>query len=391
MPKMADTNIHKRLSLPYWLYAKGREFLHRPDLYAPSVATSLFHDAVEAFLYFLAEEKKIKNSNFLFMELVEKIGKDCQSVNKCYAMLRRLNRARREFKHRGISVTRGDASDFSSGVHEFFRDVSREELEVDFDAISIIHLVEHRRTRNQLHHAKNELENGDYEKSVEYSAKAFAVIMQYKRFNDRFPYQKVTFYEATHNIFSQKPPPDIEKLGQLLNSEFQQLRTYMEVIGSGIELQSYHKFQCFSPLFSVMSNNSLYEDYSRKERKYLPLPINLSAHHAQFCIDFVVNAAIQIRQSIPCVFSDSGTPESVVRSALRSKNLIVSGTVHRDSPILTWPQKETGEEIRMACSEETLDTVRGLNLPGHNVAGFIPVLQDDEIGFIERDAITLAR
>ncbi|MDD9997586.1 MAG: hypothetical protein OXQ89_07545, partial [Rhodospirillaceae bacterium] len=137
-------DLVQRLALPQYLFREAERLLARKGPYSSGSATSLLQDAAEAFLWVLAEHKRIAvGDKESFPGLLSKVGERCKGVPGHKAPLIRLNKARVNFKHHGIRVTDEDASSFLNNVQAFLSEISIEVLEVDFCSISLINAVGH--------------------------------------------------------------------------------------------------------------------------------------------------------------------------------------------------------------------------------------------------------
>jgi len=132
------------------------------DLYLFS-GVNLFQDAVEAFLVAVADfvaATLAERTNFheYFVLINKKIDpKELPFKSK----LLRLNRIRIDSKHHGIQPAREECQRLALAVREFFDEVSRSILNVNFATVSTIDLLKEGETKETLLKARNELDKGD--------------------------------------------------------------------------------------------------------------------------------------------------------------------------------------------------------------------------------------
>ena len=392
--------LTQRLTLPKWLFSQGKEVLRRPGrLYAGGLATSHFHDSIETFCHVLAESQGISNlTKENFDGILKKISEMHPHVQGHAASLSRLNKARVGFKHNGILVTMEDAVGFERTTHAFLSETSHKVWEIDFDQLSMIDVIGHRRTENHLHAARDSLQQNELEKSVEHSAKAFAVLMHHHRQANRFPPSRgCTFTQAMDRTVLRHIPSDSQEyrnplwhMGTLLESEFRELSIYMEVLGSGIDLSKYHAFQSLVPLAQMMTNNSVVVTKSRAERKYMPVVPDLMTENAEFCIDFVIEAALCLNNRTAFDFLGAGAGKTPLQAIFERRGAVRRGVATRACDVVVWPEGDSVEVIRRVDPNEAVEIVADSGLPGQEVAEYLSILQDGELAFVRKECVSVA-
>lgn len=180
-PKRANlsgtsADLISRLALPQFLLRKGRSALEETAPHAGGLATSLFQDAAEAFLWILAEEGNVNlDVSAPFPKLLDAVGAKFPTVLHHKAAISRLNKARIAFKHHRLHVQQEDASYFGTTIDAFLTEVSNEELGLDFAAASLLSTIGHQRTANWLTEAEERARRGDIRESLQCSATALAI------------------------------------------------------------------------------------------------------------------------------------------------------------------------------------------------------------------------
>ena len=152
------------------------------------VATNHMQDAVEIFLFALAEHLgvslKEKDGFDRYFELINsKTGKELPFRQRLNA----LNKTRVNSKHYGVQPERKEVHEFLTVVREFFEEVCRDLFKVEFAQISLLHLVSDQKIKHALSAANGAFIAGQFADALIETRKAF-----YFEFESRFDISEFT-------------------------------------------------------------------------------------------------------------------------------------------------------------------------------------------------------
>lgn len=138
------------------------------------VATNHLQDATEIFLFAVAEHLGVslrEKAGFdgYFDQINAKVPKELPFRPRLNA----LNKTRVSSKHFGVQPERKEVLAFAVVVSEFFEEVSRSVIGVDFGRISLVHLIDKENIRQALKAATDAFVEGRYGDSLVETRKAF--------------------------------------------------------------------------------------------------------------------------------------------------------------------------------------------------------------------------
>jgi hypothetical protein len=131
-----------RLICSKYVFHKGIDILERGGPFSSGLGVLHFQDAVEMVLRIIAEHLHCSlKENAAFNQIIDSI--DSLGVHKIThrSALNQLNKARINFKHFGLEPKHEDVIKFRSDLEEFFPDVLKSFLDVDFHLISLANLL----------------------------------------------------------------------------------------------------------------------------------------------------------------------------------------------------------------------------------------------------------
>ena len=365
MGSLSDQDLHRRLTLPKFLFRHAQGVLERPVGHSRGLATSVLQDAVEIFLRVLAAHHRVAVDRFeTFDKLLNKVsqGEGLACVGEHRASLNRLNTARVAFKHEGLGVVlEGDVRAFVNNVEAFFTEVCDEVLGIDFASLSLGDAIGHRRTQNWLAKAESAIDEGLYAESVAHSAKALASYFRHSNIQD-----------AAIRVLQFDPRSirhgDFE---DWTGDEITSLRTRLDLFTRGVDVARYDKFMTLAPPTRI----GLRGDIRQTEAQL----VEISWEDARSCIDFVVDAAFALRESrVPRPRRRPAQDEEHVR-------------VHTSCDIVVNPDANSPEIVRQAqAGEEFLVVDRRRRYLDH-APEFQPIIDEGDVAYVRRDCIEPAQ
>ena len=367
---MDDVLIIRRLSLPRFLFREAKAALQRPGPYSGGMATSLFQDSVEAFLRILAEHGSVNiGASVPFDKLLDKVGAKFNSVLEHRAVITRLNKVRVNFKHHGQRIVNEEALSFASNVEAFLTEVSSDVLQLDFGSVSLVSAIGHRRTENWLHKAERFAGEGSYRESVMCAAKALAIYsaaMSVGRFrpnNYGMRPRRLDFGNDGRQLRR-----SLVEFAKWVSDDLKQVHTHIDLIMKGVNIFSYRRFQALTPSVHLSMVNTMWGGWGPGS------PAKFSKEDAEFCINFVVDSALQIRDShIPD--HPNFHPEKATHAA----------AVEHDCDVIVYPNENPQEVIRTAFAGEKLEVI-SIQSQGET-SEYVAVLQDGESAYVRKNCV----
>lgn len=315
---LSDPIKFRRLAFIKYLSSIGFEQAERPEPMC-HVALLTFHDAVEIFLNLASEhlDASIKNNqNFIdyWTSISDKLTTGTILTEKTAMM--RLNKARVNLKHYGISPNKAELEDFKIITKIFFEENTKSIFGIDFSSISLIDLIQCVDAKVDLKTAEKLLQEGKIEESLEKIAFSFAKLFKdYKiKVKERYGHYPFTFsspyvgvnaisYEGSElgeeiSIFSS----DVESAIDELESSLSELQDIVEIIGLGIDFRKYTTFNLLKPRIKKVSTWFDPEKTKEKRWKYEIIKNDPgsrgepTSQDVQFCIDFVIECAIILQE-----------------------------------------------------------------------------------------------
>ena len=299
-PQALPEELLRKLALCQFLFSEAQRYLSRPDQYSPGVAISLSQDAVELFLRCLAEHFKVALKPIeQFDSLMNKVGDDREPIPGHKAAMTKLNKARVNFKHFGINVPRNDASAIQSSVHDFLNDVSRDILQVDFSAVSLVDAIGHDDTEKLLHEAEEALRDEDYERVVQFSARAAYTYLKYRAGlsgRDEAYLGAITIGGKVlplpeHVVGQEVSMGILRDLTKSAARTQRQTQSLLMLLARGVDIASFFRFQALAPITSQTLSGRFQQIGSGGKRE------GTSKDDAQFCLRFAIDFALQLRRT----------------------------------------------------------------------------------------------
>ena len=171
------------------------------------------------------------------------------------------------------------------------------------------------------------------------------------------------FFDMDHRIDS-----SLEEFTREVEDNFDQIHKHIDLIMTGVNLASYRKFRALTPFVQLTVAKTIHASWG-----FNP-PSSLSKEDAVFCIDFVVDSALQIRENyIPG--GNSRKVDEATQSAI----------VEHDCDVIVYPSENPPEVIRIASSGEELLILSSYF--GREMPEYMTILQDGEPAYVRRDCI----
>ena len=361
-----STLLLRRLTLPKFLYGKARDAIERPQPpHSWGLATSLLQDSAEVILRVMAETRHISVSvRASFDTLLDEVEKKLPFVGGHRASLTKLNTTRVAFKHRGQEVAERDARAFVVNVEAFLTETYREAFNVDFASLSLADSIGYRRTQNWLRKAEEAFAAEDHTKVVGHAAKAMTIYLGHITAHDpAIDFSRVVTYQGVPEGFKEQ-----------VQVRLSYLRARLDLSTRGVDISAFDRFMMLTPSTTIIFD-TLVHQHARADE---PLP---SRDEARFCIDFVVDAALALRDSR--ILPASRSNEKSDRVRLKSScEVLAHWKAPTDMEIAIGTYKER-EVIRVAEAGEEFTVAR----VWRKHPDYVAVIQDGDPAYVRRECV----
>ena len=359
--------------------------MQRPGPYSLGLATSILHDAAEAFLRILAVDLQLKvHPKQSFSEVLGTVAKDVPSVAQHRAALTQLNGARVMFKHQGLStVQKNDVIVFAGNVESFLTDTCRTELNLDFATVSLAEAIGHRRTQNWIAKAEEAFDCGDYKTALECAAGAMCIYRSHSEANDpafRDMWPLSAFTENDLETASMQMPFENRRVDHAwrravgdfagwAKARIDDTHQRVRLMARGVDVGAYDKFMTMAPIAMMTLDGTV---HFQQRQSSVPA----SVEDVRFCIDLVVDSALALRSNRPPAPS-------------RETGATDMAKVIEQVDVLVNPRAKRPEIIRCAVPGEMLRCRAGWNRSGSDE--HLAVIQDGDVAYVARGCVEVAR
>lgn len=365
---MIREELIDRLVCAKYMFENGAQTLDRGIPYASGLAVLAFQDAVELVLRVIAEHIHAQvKENSTFNQILDEIDKVGAVKLTHRSALNQLNKARVGFKHLGLAPRDEDASKFRRDLEGFFPTAINAFLSIDYESLSLVSLVRHRRTRNWLSKAETCLSEGKYHDSITASAVAEAV---YKRSAQLFTgdRQKMRRMNLDLNLNGIGVVRAITDLFEEVDGQLQGIHGKLDLIGAGISYNDYSRFHDITPSVTMTLAETFYIEEWRD-------PDSATYEEALFCSSFARNMILKLQEGYRQARSFSKPTSSLKFRTTRATEIIVYPPKN---------DKATTEVLEVAEQGRVFLSGRD-----DGKSPYISVYYDEEKAYVLRDAMEL--
>lgn len=278
--------IIQRLALIKQLFQIGCEQSKQVESIA-FISLLTFHDSVEMFLKLLAEHKDINSTQFNFLEYWDRIPNLTLKES-----MRNLNNRRVNLKHKGLLPAKSEIEISRINTVDFFEQNTFTQFEIKFSEISLIDLVSCPTVKKYLEIAEESLAKNNTENCISNTACAFEELLStYERSKTYFIGHSPFFFGESLsflNSFSIKPSD--KKLSEFIDKvteSVEEIRKAVKITSLGIDYKKYTKFRLLTPSVLRVANGTMHLQFWGNKKT--------SKDNCQFCIDFVIYAALTLQ------------------------------------------------------------------------------------------------
>jgi len=302
--KLDKTGV-SRLAFIRFLFNLAVEQSKKPEpLSSASILT--FHDAIELFLELGSECWNVGKRDVEFLEYWDLLGKKL-SPNELgqKESMRRLSRVRGELKHHGILLSKLDIEGFRVNATNFFEENTPIVFGIELHDVSLAELVQYEKARDYLKEAEKALKEDNREDALGEVACAFEeLIRDYESTKTgefgRSPFffvRDMTFLSSFHlGLDGLMAGPNFDEHGMRefvdkVRESLISLQGAVKILSLGIDYRRYIKFKLLTPHVSLDEHGEWAINREMRGSKGIP-----TEEDVQFCIDFVIESAISLKE-----------------------------------------------------------------------------------------------
>jgi hypothetical protein len=294
---MEPTHL-KRLSFIKYLFSIGLNQSRQPE---PLCAASIlsFHDSVELFFRLSLEKLNISTGKEpAFMEYFDIIDNKLKGAKLSQKeSMRRLDKARGNLKHLGVTPSRLDTESFRFTTLAFFNENCPTIFQIEFDSISLIDLIMFKRTNELLKEAESNFYKGLLYESLQNLILSFDYLIRDYEESKKDKFQGSPFFfgksVASFNSFHLGLTSENGKFKDFVDKvteSIEAIQTAIKILSFGIDYKKYVKYKSIVSLVHVgISESGRIVSYKHGE-------IKLSKEDLDFCTNFIVESALKLQE-----------------------------------------------------------------------------------------------
>jgi hypothetical protein len=349
---------HERLLIVRSLFLKAQKLVTDSGRWSEGFLLLHLQDALELFLAVVAEHRGIRiDNNDGFERLIEKIDKsvgDATLALPLVSQLRRLNRARVDFKHYGLhSAQRHEVLTWLANAETFLEEVSRSHLNLDFRTVSLASMIRHPRLGRLARRAEEALERAAFADAALYSAQTMTLALALaKTMGSRVPL----------GVREMRLGPQADLAKAIIDTR-EELDQVVDLLSFGLSFFDLRHFRALTPHVNLSTAMTFWANWDRD-------PQDVTVDEARFCVEFAIRTVEHLEH---LGLIAPGSP----RDRLRSEPRIVK----HEGFMYVYPGRDD-EIIREVRPGESLWVVKGSLRDG-----FVTTLEESEVGYVEESLL----
>lgn len=281
------------------------------------------------------------------------------------AQLHRLNRAGVNFKHLGVKPDLMDCHTLRQELDTFARFAIPAFLSIDYEDISLAHMVSHVRTRNRLRRAETELGQGALEDSMLDSAIAFELYRAHLRAQERRRRPEGSLLEQGNRRPAVEVPERIVRAFERVEERLGSLWSTIEVLTDGLDPGGFARFERLTPRVRISKGGAPWSSWRAGA------PEKLTEAEAEFCFRFALDSVLELQKR-------AVSPLHRDLFQLPERPLVVKAA----SRVLAY----LGEDAEVIRDVQIGDVLQG-HLERHDKENYAAIDQDGDVAYVERAAL----
>ena len=289
---MIPIALMDRLVCGKYIFHRGVEILNQNEPHSSGIAVNHFQDATEMILRVIAEYHHCSiQPHTLFHQIIDEIlkinledsfpnrGELNQNKFTHRPSLNQLNSARLNFKHQGNQPRDEDAKKFRNDLEGFFPNALNTYLNIDYESISLINLIEQDQTEKYLHKAEKFIDENKYQDAVDATAIALEIYI----------IEKLPIFRPIRVRFDVFNDINFKRWAEQIEDEIHYNKRHITLLEHGVNLSDYKRFHRFTPIARVTVGGE-------PRTVQVSHPIEATNDIAQFCYRFAIDAILAIKK-----------------------------------------------------------------------------------------------
>lgn len=290
---VSESNILKRLAFIKYLYKVAIEQSRQAEpLCSASILT--FHDSIEMFLRLACEHldagmKDNKGFMYYWDVLEPKLTKGVPTQKDS---MQRLNKSRGNLKHTGLLISKMDIEGFRATTTNFLKENASLIFNVDFDKISMVHLVTCEQAKASLQEAESCREKGNLSDALVKISIAFAQIIDDWEDKKETYFKRSGFYHKESLGSSLSANILYSNLGRFAEDMTEAIKNLwgtIRILGLGLDYRRYLKFESLTPEICSFAGA---EGYTCR----INPGVSPTSDDYEFCHDSVIESALRLQE-----------------------------------------------------------------------------------------------
>lgn len=283
----------ERLAFVKHLFEEGEESVNKP---MPLANKSLleFHDAVELFMLLLLEREGASIPDKLkeYPGVIEQVyGKEMDYK----PTVKTLDDSRGNLKHLDVKVSQSTIQSLSTELRAFFEKNMSKFLDLDFDDISLIHLVEYEEVKELLNQVQDLKDDGEHDEAMQKVRLAFQELIEqyqpdnqgrYSSFRFGGEVDSMRFDDGTATIGGAKVP-NARILRKTIDA-VDSIQDAMQVMALDLDYRKYAKFDTLTPVMHQIPGGE-------PNFQWVDRPDTLTDEDVEYCKEFVIESALKLQ------------------------------------------------------------------------------------------------
>jgi hypothetical protein len=272
-----------------------------------SIAILSMHDAVELFLHLAAQHANVPLSKARKVEFGEYFS-EITKANPALKLsrqqqMKQLNTARVGLKHDGVRPIGRDVEEFRVQVSRFLIENTILVFRVSLEDVSVIDLIRFPMTRDALRGAESAMARGEFFRAMIGIVSGFdSLIGEYEReakaVHGRSPFAFANNFQFDRSVFRRAPfhhdpfgPRDQGDFEDKIIESIEGMGSALRMLSLGLDYRRYAQFRMLSPPRHLLKIDP-------KIRTSPAEKLPTSEADCRFCLDFVVDSALQLQEIV---------------------------------------------------------------------------------------------
>lgn len=256
------------LILSKYLYTKAVSIYSVADTFSCGLSVSLLQDSAEMFIWYMAEELKVKTNNKDgLVELLKKIDSEYDRGVAYVSQIYKVNNARVNFKHHGNLPSTSDMEKFISNTYAFLR-LNAKKIDIDFDNVSIADVIKDDSIKKCLKQSEKLLGEGRVEDALVSTSHAFYKI----EYDAKSRITDCAFYDmerikSMSSIWPDAKISEAEEFTDLLYGILDNLTEKIALSGLGYSVDYINSMRKLCFIVNVSYSGSITGIYKKKTKE----------------------------------------------------------------------------------------------------------------------------